>query len=258
MFPWIAALAVVAAVGWLLSQKQQEPVAGAGGAPPAPGGAPPPPPAPAPAPKKGRTLNDALLASTLELLPTSSTVLRPGDAVLDGVYGQRKPDAFGAPVWGYYQTILGKNDDGTPRKGGTTCGIVLAYEMAKAGWPVEMINRLPTDPVAPGSGFTPGLHISKIVGYAQKKGWYKRTPGTDLQPGDAYHIDHPEKPNSDHVGVIVGVNGNQIETADGGQETGATVKRNVRTLSADGKTLTLDGRSARVLGVIRATPEAVA
>ena len=210
-----------------------------------------------PAKKEGRTLNDALLSAVLELLPTASTVLRPGDAALDPVYGGRRADAFGAPAWGYYQRKIASGS------GGTTCGTVLAYWMGRAGWPLDMIDRAPTDPVAPGASFTPGLSVSKIIDGAKRRGWYQ-AGGMSWQPGDAYHVDHPPRVNSDHVGAVVSVSAPRadgtriIETGDGGQGDGADVKRNLRTLSADGSTLTLDGVPARVLGTLRATPQAIA
>ncbi len=210
-------------------------------------------------------LSSRLLSATLELLPSSSTVLKPGDPIVDIIYGGRRPDVLGGPTFGYYSTYLREDKDGNKVSGGTTCAITLAYLMGKAGWPADMINRLSTD-VVPGGGFVPGAHITRMVtgARARKRGWYIDHP-TELLPGDAYHIDHPEKPNSDHVGEVVGVGEKRadgtrlIETADGGQgHPGYYIHRNTRTLSADGKTLTLNGVPARVLGVIRPKKETVA
>jgi hypothetical protein len=223
-------------------------------------------PAEKPAEKpKGTTLNDRLLAATLELLPTATTVLKPGAQILDVVYGGRKPDLYGGPVWGYYQTYLGENPDGSKKSGGTTCSTVLAYLLGKSDWPADMIDRAPTDPV-PGGGFTPGRSLTNIV-YGAKKAarkWYLEKPGANLRPGDAYHIDHEGKLNSDHVGVILEVGDalpdgtRRIVTADGGQgHPGYEVHWNARILSADGSTLTLNGVPARLLGAIRA-PELLA
>ena len=218
---------------------------------------PPAPQTPQPLPSSSTPasdLNTRLLAETLKLLPSADTVLRPGDAALDPIYGGRRPDAYGEPAWGYYQRVIGTNQDGTPKSGGTTCAITLGYLMSLAGWPADMVNRLPSDPVAPGGGFTAGLPVSKIVSGAKKRGWYL-PPTTPLRPGDAYHVDH-WRPNSDHVGDVVAVNGQTVETADGGQGRGADVHRNIRVLTSDGgnRTLTLNGVPARLLGVIRATP----
>jgi hypothetical protein len=197
-------------------------------------------------------LDAALLAAGRDLVPAPSTILRPGDPALDVVYGGRLPDVFGAPAWGYYETKLAGG-----RSGGTTCGIVLAYLMARAGWPRGMINRLPSDP-APGVGFTPGWHVTRIVEGAKRRGWYLAPPAGP-RVGDAYHVDHPPKPNSDHVGLVESVSPARadgtrtVTTIDGGQGTGADVQRQTRTLSADGRALTLNGVPARVLGWIRAS-----
>jgi hypothetical protein len=233
--------------------------------PPAPTLKPGEKPAEKPKPT-GKTLNEKLLEATLELLPNATTILKPGDAILDVVYGGRKPDLYGGPVWGYYQTFLGDNPNGSKRSGGTTCSTVLAYLMGKTGWPFDMIDRAPTDPV-PGGGFTPGGSLTKIVFGAKKpsRRWYLDKPGANLRPGDAYHIDHEGKANSDHVGVILEVGDalpdgtRRVVTADGGQgHPGYEVHWNTRILSADGSTLTLNGVPARLLGAIRATPELVA
>lgn len=204
-------------------------------------------------------LNAALLSVARQLFPTPSTVLRPGDPVLDPIYGGRVADIAGGPSWGYYSVHL-PGPNGTTHSGGTTCGIVLAYELARAGWPKDMVNRSRLDPVAPGSGFTPGMHISKIVGGAKQRGWYRDPTSTPPQPGDAYHEDHPPRPNSDHVGGILSVSDpradgtRQVITFDGGAGTGADAQLHTRTLSADGQSLSLDGVPARVLGWIRADP----
>jgi len=201
-------------------------------------------------------LNEELLRAVLATLPDASTVLQPGNAALDPVYGGRVGDRFGAPAWNYYQVLL----DANGRKGGTTCGTALAYWMGKSGFPADMVNRKVDDADAPGGGFMPGSQITKEVSGAQKHGYYLKPDavGTDWQPGDGYHVDHPPKPNSDHVGVVLAVTPNAdgtvaIETGDGGQGTGADIKRNLRVLSADGKTITLNGVAARVLGIIRAS-----
>jgi hypothetical protein len=197
-------------------------------------------------------MNAALLGAGRDLVPDASTVLRPGDARLDPVYGGRVADVAGAPAWRYYDVKLA---DGS--SGGTTCGVALAYLLGRAGWPADMVNRAPDDAWAPGGGFVPGLHVSKIVGGARSRGFYLG-PQAGPQVGDAYHVDHPGRPNSDHVGLVkyVGAplpNGTRaVVTIDGGQETGATVREEERVLSADGRTLTLGGVPARVLGWIRA------
>jgi hypothetical protein len=140
--------------------------------------------------------------------------------------------------------------------------LALAFWMGKAGFPADMVNRKVDDADAPGGGFMPGSQITKEVGGAQKHGFYMKPDavGTDWQPGDAYHVDHPPKANSDHVGVVVAATPNAdgsvtIETGDGGQGSGADIKRTLRTLSADGKTLTNNETriAARVLGIIRAS-----
>jgi hypothetical protein len=206
-------------------------------------------------------MNDRLLAAVLELLPESSTVLHPGDAALDAVYGGKRPDAYGDRAWRYYQRKIGPD-----KSGGTTCGTTLAYWMGRAGWPSDMIDRAPDDEFgAPGAKFTPGMSVSYFVAGAKRRGWYVEEAAVGvLQPGDAYHVDRPPKPNSDHVGVVISVSApaadgtRTVETGDGGAEDGATVKRNRRTLSADGSTLTLGGAPARLLGVVRPKPEVVA
>lgn len=200
------------------------------------------------------TLNDRLLAAARELVPPGSPPLTPDapGGPLDAAYGGRLANAYGRPAWSYYQELTGPS-----KSGGTTCGVALAYFMSLARWPSQMINRSTTDPVAPGGGFVPGLHISKIVGGAQGRGWYLR-PATAWQPGDVYHVDHPPKPNSDHVGVVESViplpgGTYSVSTIDGGQGPGDYVSRQTRILSADGKTITLNGVQARVLGIIRAS-----
>ncbi len=201
-------------------------------------------------------LNAALLAVATQLFPNNATVLQPGSPLFDVIHGGRRPDAFGAPSWGYYSIFVGRNADGSPRSGGTTCGVVLGYELARARWPADMINRLPTD-AAPGSGFDIGMHVTKFIAGARERGWYHGAP-FEPQPGDGYHADHPPKPNSDHVGVIVSVSApradgtREVVTVDGGQPPGWYAHRNTRILSADGRTLTLSGVPARVVGYIRA------
>jgi len=212
--------------------------------------------------RKGASkLNDDLLTAATELVPDASTVLRPGDPRIDPVYGGRMGDRFGAPAWGYYQVLL----DANGKKGGTTCVITLGYLMGRSGWPADMVNRPADDKFgAPGSGMRPGS--MKVIDAAKVHGFYKlpELVGAAWLPGDAYHIDHPPRPNSDHVGTVASVSDpaadgtRQVETIDGGQGAGADIKRNVRTLSADGKTLALGGDVARVLGVIRADGGAVA
>ena len=267
---FLVGLALVAAFMLLARKIADEKPALEEKKPPPPGDKPPPATAkPTPAtPTKKRTgkLNDDLLAAALAVVPPG-TVLHPvlgtPDPVLDPVYGGRKPDMNGAPAWAYYQMILGKNPDGSVRKGGTTCVITLTYFAALAGWPKEMINREPTDQWATGGGFTPGS--MKFLDVAKKRSWYKSGAAIgDWQATDAYHIDHVGKPNSDHVGLVETVSDpaadgtRQIGTIDGGQGTGADIQRNTRTLSADGKTLTLNSVPARVLGVIRADAPASA
>jgi hypothetical protein len=212
--------------------------------------------------KKGkRTLNDALLDANLKFVPDATTVLSPGNPILDVAYGGRLPDMHGGPAWKYYQTYL----DDAKKSGGTTCSTWLAYVMALAGWPAEMIDRSTTDP-APGGGFTPGWSMTKIVAGAQRKGWYRKKPAAgDWQRSDVYHIDHAEKPNSDHVGQVLEVGDPQpdgtrrVVTLDGGQgQPGYHVQWQTRILSADGSTLTLQGVPARVLGLIRADAPASA
>lgn len=214
-------------------------------------------------------MNERLLDEATRLVP-GDVVLRPGDAALDPVYGGRVADQYGAPAWAYYSTKIGPDTSG-----GTTCSTVLAYLMSRAGWPMDMIDRAPTDPVAPGGGFTPGMSMSKIVYGAKhppkrsgRSVWYLDAPVEPLL-GDAYHVDHPPKANSDHVGVVVRVGDRaadgtrEIVTIDGGAGSGADVQRQTRVLSADGRTLTLilpNGVRvpARMLGVIRAKEEAIA
>jgi hypothetical protein len=204
-------------------------------------------------------LNRAALDAARAMLPPGAT-LRPDDAAIDPVYGGRKGELHGAPVWTYYQTVLGESEDGTVRSGGTTCGIALAYVLGQAGWPRDMVNRRVDDPWSPGGGFEAGAHLMRLVGGAKRRGWYLG-PGASgaWRPGDVYHVDHPPKINSDHVGLVERVEalsggGARVTTIDGGQERGAVIARRVRVLSADGRTLTLDSVPARVLGVIRASP----
>ena len=208
-------------------------------------------------------LDAALLREARALVPEGVT-LRPGDTALDPVYGGRIPDAFDSPAWRYYQERVGPG-----KSGGTTCGVTLAYLLGKAGWPADMVNRDPSDPYAPGGGFSVGMHIARIVSGAERpdRRWY-RAPGASgdalPRPGDAYHVDHPPKLNSDHVGVVESVSAPRadgtraVTTIDGGQGTGADVKRNERVLSADGRTLTLGMTPARVRGWIRASAPAEA
>jgi hypothetical protein len=178
----------------------------------------------------------------------------------DAILGGRRGEVFGGPAWGYYQTWVGPSE-AQRVSGGTTCGIVLAYLLAKSGAPVDMVNRLPTDPVAPGSGFVPGAHISKALAGAKKAGLYIDKPRR-LVPGWAYWIDHEGRPGSDHVGTVYAVGPvkpdgtREVLTADGGQTcpndqpSTQCMKFQTRTLSADGSTLTLAGSVARLLGAI--------
>lgn len=193
------------------------------------------------------TSNPKILAAALALLPSPSDHLEPPDAGLDPVYGGRRGEMFGAPSWRYYQTRL----DASGRSGGSTCGIVVGYLAGLAGWPRELLNRAADDAWAPGERFTPGHPIIALVGGAKAAGLYIPAP-VELRPGDVYHVDHPPKPNSDHVGIVMSVDGQTVGTLDGGQGSGATIKRNVRQLSPDGRTIALDGLPAHLLGVIRA------
>ncbi len=212
-------------------------------------GAPPPAPSSAPAPAPAAdTPNARLLAAALASLPSSSAVLKPPSPLWDQILGGKLADYLDGLTWGYFATWVGKNADGSKKKGGTTCGIVVAYWAAVAGWPRPWINRKKGDPVAPGDGFAPGLHISKIREGARKDGWLitfaaapssgpKAPPATsisgvpvELQPGDLYATEKPgglifdgQSVDSTHVGVIKSVGppdgkGNrEVITIDGGQ-----------------------------------------
>lgn len=181
----------------------------------------------------------ALLRAALEALPSESSILEPPSSLWDAILGGRVADAFGRRAWRYYAEVVGKNPDGTDRKGGTTCGIFAAYCAAKAGWPATMINRASDDRWAPGSGFRAGDHISKMLDAAKKMGWFieaKRggraqpaapssapIAGTDgwdddlgaepftLRPGDYYwqfreNATYDGKPvDGSHVGIVKSV-----------------------------------------------------
>jgi hypothetical protein len=205
-------------------------------------------------------MNDDLLAVVLQQIPDESTIIQPGSNEFDDVAGGRRGEAFGAPAWAYYSTFAGQNPDGSKRSGGTTCSTFVAYWMSRAGgWPADMIDRAPTDPVAPGGGYTPGSSLSKIIFGAKRRGWYKNAGSLDLQPGDVYHVVHPQHANSDHIGIVRAVGEaeqdgtREVCTVDGGQGTGADARWQSRILSADGTTLSLDGVPARLLGWVRAT-----
>lgn len=233
-----------------------------------------------PSPTQG--LRPAMLDAALELLPEPASVLEPPSPAWDGVLGGRIGEIFGAPAWRYYAVRVGQNPDGSYRKGGTTCGIFTAYCAAKAGWPIDWINRAPDDKWAPGSGFTPGAHISKLLAGAKKAGWWIPAPTSsasgpanivgddlgasfELQPGDYYHQNHDGatyngKPaDGSHVGIIFSVSSpdargfRQVVTLDGG-DTNAKgeqcAKRHTRTLSPQW-TLTYAGTESRLVGIVR-------
>lgn len=248
------------------------------------------PPAPRTPPtrlaRKSSPMNDKLLAAALADLPDASAVVRPGDPDFEAAAGGRRPDYLGAPAWRYYSTFASVDPAGNKRWGGSTCSTFLGKWMGQAGWPGDLLDRAADDPVAPGApgtSFQPGASLSREVAGAKRRGWYvpADSEGFDLRPGDAYHVDHEGRPNSDHVGVVKGVGDprtdgtREVVTIDGGQgaavqlpgadaaanaalSRGASARWQTRTLSADGRTLTLGSAPARVLGVIRATPEAVA
>ena len=229
-------------------------------------------------------MNDRLLAAALNLIPDAGTVIAPGSPAFDAVAGGRRPDYLGAPAWAYYSTFASVDPAGNKRWGGSTCSTFLAYWMGMTGWPADLIDRAPSDAFgAPGGGFAPGASLSKIVGGGKRRGWYVAADshGFQLQPGDIYHVDHVGHPNSDHVGLVRSVgdpraDGTRVaETIDGGQAAavnvpgasaeanaalsrGASARWQSRTLSADGRTLSLGGVPARILGVVRAAPESVA
>ena len=203
-------------------------------------------------------MNDSLLAAALQQISDAETVIQPGSPEFNAVGGGPQFVCCGQPAWPYYQMVV---SIAPPRSGGTTCSTFLAYWMSVAGgWPADMIDRKPTDADAPGGGFVPGLSLSKIIAGAKKRGWYHDAQAGDvgLQPGDIYHVDHPAHPNSDHVGIVrevrdPGPDGTrEIGTIDGGQGSGADARWQTRILSADGKTIALDGIAARLLGVVRA------
>jgi len=88
---------------------------------------------------------------------------------------------------------------------GTTCGVVAAAILEKAGVHPSLINR--------GGRFVIGEHISRIYKGAKDRG-YLRTD-SDLRPGDLYYVRRPS--GVEHVGVIVEKSGADTITADGGQ-----------------------------------------
>ncbi len=228
------------------------------------------------------SLNARLRAAALANLPDKDAVLTLGNPTWDLILGGRKPDYLGGPTWGYYATYAGQNPDGTKRKGGTTCGTVNAYWAGKAGFPVDMIDRLPSDPV-PGSGFQFGESISKFYAGARRRGWVvtasapasARVAGLGdaadarpLRPGDYYCVVHDgatyngQPSSGEHVGVILDVSGPNAEgartvrTADGGQLCGPNGDQcahwNTRTLTSNGQ-LVLNGSAGRLAWVVRAT-----
>lgn len=194
------------------------------------------------------TPNARLLAAALSSLPSASAVLKPPDTLWDQILGGRLAPFLDGLTWGYFSTWLGTKPDGEKKRGGTTCGIVAAYWAARAGWPVAWINRRKDDAAAPGGGFTPGAHITKLHEGARKAGWlitFDASPASssstrpatsisgvpvELRPGDLYGTEKPEglvfdgqKVDSTHVGVVKSVGtpdakGNrEVVTLDGGQ-----------------------------------------
>ena len=228
------------------------------------------------------TLSARLRASALASLPDTGVIVTLGSAEWDLMLGGRKPDYLGGPTWGFYSTFAGTNADGTARKGGTTCGTVAAYWAAKAGFPVELIDRLPSDPV-PGSGFNPGASISKLYAGAKARGWMLSAPSSstassstavsgvgaagavELQAGDYYCVVHDgatyngQASSGEHVGVVLDVSAPNAEgsrtvrTADGGQTCGGNqcAHWNTRTLTRAGQ-LVLDGAAGRLAWIVRA------
>ena len=232
------------------------------GSPPAPSSAPPSSgPAStsstAPSSTPPDTLGGRVLQVARELWPTPSTVIQQPAPLWDQILGGRVADLYGGPAWAYFATYVGEKD-GKKVSGGTTCAILASYVLSRAGAPAAWINRLPTDPVAPGAGFTPGAHFPKMLNGAKAGGFWLDRPPT-LLPGDLYFVDHPPKPNSDHVGLVLergplrADGTREITTGDGGQTcaSGQCAKIATRILAADGSTLTRDGIAARVLGAIR-------
>ncbi len=153
------AATLVAAAAWEFWQRSEKAAAKA-----APAGPALPGPALA-------TPNERLRQVVLGLLPNDKSTLAPPDDTWNAILGGKRPDSFGGPAWRYFAMFIGQNPDGTKRKGGTTCGIFAAACAAKAGWDVSLINRATDDTWAPGSGFTPGAHIYKLLGAAKKRGW---------------------------------------------------------------------------------------
>lgn len=222
-----------------------------------------------------------LRAVALVDLPDAATILTLGNPLWDLMLGGRKPDYLGGPAWGYYSTFAGLNPDGTKRKGGTTCGTVAAYWAARAGFPADMIDRLPTDP-APGSGFTPGASISKFYQGAQRRGWVRTggIPGPHLAglagpplaipqavivPGDYYCIvkdgaTYNGQPSSgEHVEVCLDVSApnakgdRTVRSAAGGQECGDKQCAHwVTRILTTGGMLVRDGEARRLAWIVRA------
>ena len=273
ILPWLLALGAVAALALTLRSDTASPWL----------------PAPSPTKPRGKSnpMNDRLLAAALADLPDASAVVSPGSPTtgdrFDAAAGGRRPDYLGAPAWAYYTTFASVAPDGSKRWGGSTCATFVAYWMAKAaGWPASMVDRSPADAFgAPGSGFQPGMSLAKVVGGAKAAGLYVTadSPGFEFRPGDVYHQDHPPAANSDHVGVVRSVGEpradgtREVVTVDGGQgaavqlpgadaaanaalSRGASARWQARVLSADGRTLSLGGVPARLLGVVRGAPAA--
>lgn len=281
ILPWLVALAVAAALTLAARRAGEAPSPWLPASPATP---------PAKSRRKISPMNDRLLAAALADLPSPTSVVAPGSTAFDAAAGGRRPDYLGAPAWAYYATFASVDPAGNKRWGGSTCATFLAYWMARSnvgadgGWPAAMIDRAPDDAYgAPGSGFQPGASLSKVVGGAKAAGIYVAADSTgfELRPGDAYHQDHPPAANSDHVGVVQSVGPprgdgtREVQTIDGGQAAkvvvpgadaaanatlsrGASARWQVRVLSADGRTLSLGGVPARLLGVARGAPNVLA
>lgn len=213
--------------------------------------------------KRGKSMSDDLRSAALEVLPSKDAVLQPPDPTWDAILGGRKGDSFGGAAWGYFAVYVNEKD-GKKVKGGTTCGIFAAYCAGKAGWPVEMVNRKPDDPVAPGASFVPGAHILRVYEGAQKRGWIKK--GVAPEPGDYYCVTHEgatydgKAVSGEHVGVVIDVSDaaadgtRKVTTADGGQSNAKgeqCAHQNARTWYPDGRLTLTAGDNGKLAWIVR-------
>lgn len=90
---------------------------------------------------------------------------------------------------------------------GTTCAVVVGGVLEQLGVSPKALNR--------GTQFVVGDHLTKLVQWAKRRDAFVNG-FTGIEPGDIFYI-QGDNPADWHVGFLLKVRGNDVQTADGGQ-----------------------------------------